>query len=56
MTYFKHVQMIGGEKVFLSYQPEGLNIFIPNDDGNRDYVRMWDEVEAGTSTIEEVED
>ena len=38
-----------------SYQPEGQNTYIPHDTGNADYVQMMEEVEAGTSTIEEVE-
>ena len=38
-----------------SYQPEGENKYIPHDTGNADYVRMMEEVEAGISTIEEVE-
>jgi len=55
MKYLKHFEMIGDEKVFLSYQPEGENKYIPHDTKNMDYVRMTDEVAAGTSTIEEVE-
>ena len=38
-----------------SYQPEGENKYIPHDTKNMDYVRMMEEVEAGISTIEEVE-
>jgi len=40
----------------VSYQPEGTNMFIPHDLMNTDYARMMDEVEAGTSTTEEVDD
>ena len=32
------------------------NVNIPPDEYNMDYVRMMEEVEAGTSTIEEVDD
>jgi len=56
MKYLKHFEMIGDEKVFLSYQPEGENKYIPHDTKNMDFARMTDEVAAGTSTIEEVED
>jgi|TARA_R100000963_G_C4634785_1_gene99141 hypothetical protein len=56
MKYLKHIETIGDEKVFRSYQPEGQIKFIPHDTKNMDYVRMTDEVAAGTSTIEEVED
>ena len=37
------------------YQPEGVNMHIPHDPMNMDYDRMMEEVEAGTSTIEETE-
>jgi hypothetical protein len=42
---------------FLGYEPENSpNTTIPKDEMNMDYVRMMEEVEAGTSTIEEVDD
>ena len=46
--------MLNGAVV--SYQPEGTNTFIPPIADNTDYARMMDEVEAGTSTTEEVDD
>jgi hypothetical protein len=52
MKYLKH--MLDG--VVGSYQPEGTNMYIPHNPANTDYARMLDEVEAGTSTIEEVDD
>ena len=39
-----------------SYNPEGTRMFISGDPMNMDYDRMMAEVEAGTSTIEEVDD
>ena len=56
MKYFKNIWMIGGEKIIRAYQPEGTNTHIPPKEGNSDYARMMEEVEAGTSTIEEVDD
>ena len=45
------------EKKVLYYRPEnGGQICIPPDPNNTDYDRMMEEVEAGTSTIEEVDD
>ena len=40
----------------VTYQPEGTNMYIPDDPMNMDYARMMAEVDAGTSTIEEVDD
>jgi hypothetical protein len=52
MKYLKHMlDGVGG-----SYQPEGTNKFIPPTADNMDYARMMEEVAAGTSTIEEVDD
>jgi len=51
MKYFKHLW----NEILTSYQPEGTNMHIPHDPVNSDYARMIEEVEAGTSTIEEVE-
>jgi hypothetical protein len=56
MKYFKHTGLIGDEKIFRSYQPEGTNMYIPHNPANTDYARMMEEVDAGTSTIEEVDD
>ena len=56
MKYFKNIWMIGGEKIIRAYQPEGTNMHIPPKADNTDYARMMEEVEAGTSTIEEVDD
>ena len=53
MKYFKH--MMDGN--FLYFQPEGNpNISFSNNPMNMDCARMLEEVEAGTSTIEEVDD
>jgi|TARA_Y100000590_G_scaffold94680_4_gene107280 hypothetical protein len=51
MKYLKHM-LNGG---VASYQPEGTNKFIPPTADNLDYVRMMQEVDSGTSEIEEVE-
>jgi hypothetical protein len=52
MKYLKHML----NDAVASYQPEGTNKFIPHAEDNMDYVRMMEEVEAGASTIEEVEE
>ena len=51
MKYFKRID--NGE--ILSFQPEGSNSSIPEAPGNTDYDNMLEEVEAGTSTIEDVD-
>jgi hypothetical protein len=56
MKYFKHIIVVDSEKRFQSYQPEGMLSFFPDDPANTDYGRMMEEVDAGTSTIEEVDD
>jgi hypothetical protein len=59
MKYFKHFQMVKGVKKTRYHQPEGgevTSISIPEDPDNMDYALMMEEVEAGTSTIEEVDD
>ena len=62
MKYFKHFEMIDGTKVIKCYKsaaediPWNIEICIPEDPGNSDYARMMEEVEAGTSTIEEIDD
>jgi hypothetical protein len=55
MKYFKHIWMIDGDKIIRSYQPEGVNTYIPPKAGNKDFDTMMQEVGAGTSTIEEVD-
>ena len=48
-----------GENVKITryFQAEGSpNISFPKDEGNKEYAGMMEEVNAGTSTIEEVED
>ena len=59
MKYFKHFQMVKGVKKTRYHQPEGgevTSVSIPEDPDNMDYARMMEEVAAGASTIEEVED
>ena len=56
MKYFKHVIIEDGVKRLRSYNPEGTTTWIPECVGNTDYDRMLEEVAAGTSTIEEVDD
>lgn len=56
MKYFKHVITENGVKRTRYFQPEGTNMCIPEAEGNTDYARMMEEVEAGDSTIEEVVD
>ena len=51
-TYLKRTNADG----ISSYNPEGTRMFIPGDPNNMDYARMMEDVEAGTSTIEEVDD
>ena len=55
MNYFKYLITENGVPQVKYYTPEGLNMYIPDDPYNMDYARMIEEVEAGTSTIEEVE-
>jgi hypothetical protein len=56
--YYKHIETFDGVLRTLFYQPDiaGTNICIPEAPGNMDYARMLEEVDAGTSTIEEVDD
>ena len=56
MKYFKHFHKIGDNSAVQCFNPEGINLSIPPDPNNTDYARMMEEVEAGTSTIEEVDD
>mgnify|MGYP003149956815 CR=1 FL=1 len=52
----KYLKRTGAIGTVVAYQPEGVNMHIPHDPMNMDYARMMEEVEAGTSTIEEVDD
>jgi len=60
--FYEHYEIIvdlkTGENVKVTnyFQPEGTNMCIPEAEDNMDYARMMEEVEAGTSTIEEVDD
>ena len=57
MKYFKHIETINGLERTRYFQPEGTRTCIPPDaPDNSDYARMVEEVAAGASTIEEVED
>ena len=57
MRYFKHVETINGLERTRYFQPEGTRACIPPDaPDNSDYARMTEEVAAGTSTIEEIDD
>lgn len=56
MKYFKHVITEDEVKRTRYFQPEGTNMCIPEAEDNMDYDRMMEEVEASTSTIEEVDD
>ena len=52
MKYFKH----SNNSVVIYYRPEGTMLSIPPAPGNTDYDNMLAEVEAGTSTYEDVDD
>jgi len=53
MRYFKHIM----DGKFIFFRPESdPNTGFPHGPMNMDYARMMEEVEAGTSTIEEVDD
>ena len=56
MKYFKHVIIEDGVKRTRYFQPEETRMCIPEAEDNTDYDRMMEEVDAGTSTIEEVDD
>jgi hypothetical protein len=56
MKYFKHIIVNNDVKHFQFYSPEGSVACFPDDPANTDYERMMEEVDAGTSTIEEVDD
>ena len=52
----KYLKSIMPDGTVEAYNPEGTGMYIPHAPDNMDYVRMLEEVEAGTSTIEEVDD
>ena len=56
MKYFKHFETVNGVPKTLFYRPEDSGVSIPEAEDNSDYARMLAEVEAGTSTVEEVDD
>lgn len=51
ITYAKEV--IGFDGILTSYDAikDGINMSIPNDMMNRDYIQLMEEVEAGTLVI-----
>ena len=56
MNYIKRTRTVNSEKVILSYQPENTLKFIPHCPDNADYIKMMEEVQAGDSAIEELEE
>jgi len=56
MKYFKHVITEDGIKRTRYFRPEETTMCIPEVENNMDYASMMEEVEAGTSTIEEIND
>ena len=56
MKYYKHFETLDGTERIKYFQPEGTSMCIPNVTDNTDYARMMGEVDAGTSTIEEVDE
>jgi|TARA_R110002020_G_scaffold79124_1_gene198540 hypothetical protein len=53
MKYFKHMD---GDRIKY-FAAEGTpNVNVPPDENNMDYVRILAEIDAGTSTVEEVSD
>ena len=56
MKYLKHIIVKNDVKQLQFYSPEGSVACFPDDPLNTDYERMLEEVAAGTSTIEEVDD
>ena len=56
MKYFKHFETVNSVNKTKYFQSEGTSMCIPEVEYNTDYARMLEEVEAGTSTIEEVDD
>ena len=56
MKYFKHIETTNNRIRVNHFQPEGTNMCIPEAEGNTDYDRMIELVEAGEAEIEEVDD
>ena len=56
MKYFKHYETIDGVARVKYYQPEDTNMCIPVCEGNTDYDRMIEAVQAGKAEIVEVDD
>ena len=56
MKYFKHFETINSRVLVNYFQPEGTNMCIPICEGNSDYDRMIELVEAGEAEIVEVDD
>jgi hypothetical protein len=59
MRYFKLYELIDDVRVTKCFKPEdvpdNVTIIIPEDSDNTDYALMMEEVEAGTSSIVEVD-
>ena len=56
--YYKHIETFAGVERTSFYKPDiaGTNICIPECVGNTEYDLMLEEVDAGISTIVEVDD
>ena len=56
MKYYKHFETLNGTERIKYFQPEGTSMCIPNQPDNLDFSEMMEEVDAGTSTIEGVDE
>ena len=56
MKYYKHFETLNGTERIKYFQPEGTSMCIPNQPDNIDFSEMMEEVDAGTSTIEGVDE
>jgi len=56
MKYFKHFETTNNRVRVNYFQPEDTNMCIPVCEGNTDYDRMIEAVEAGEAEIVEVDD
>ena len=56
MKYYKHFETLNGTDRIKYFQPEGTSMCIPNVTDNIDFSEMMEEVDAGTSTIEGVDE
>ena len=56
MKYFKHIIVKNDVKHFQFYSPEGSVACFPEAPDNTDYAKMLEEISAGESTIEEIDD